>query len=84
MLYFNTVYIPCFCCWCQSFSSVFKNHFVYWFRTGKFELELIYETGGFPLHASAMSGIATAVGLLKDLFTLFAMLQFNVVISYDA
>jgi acid phosphatase family membrane protein YuiD len=50
-------------------------------------LKLIYETGGFPSsHASAMSGLATAVGIIEGfdstLFAIAAVLM--LVISYDA
>ena len=58
-----------------------------YYRTGKWELKLLVDSGGFPSsHTSTVTALSLAVGIQERLSsTLFAVvLMFSLIVMYDA
>ena len=61
--------------------------FVYYYRTGKFDISYTIACGGFPSsHTSTVTALAVAIGLVEGFdSTLFAMAAiFGFIVIYDA
>ena len=71
----------------SNISAQLIKPFVYYFRTGKFDIQYTVACGGFPSsHTSTVSALSLAVGLVEGFeSTLFAVTCiFSLIVIYDA
>ena len=80
-------FFPLWCALLSNGIAQVSQPFVYYYRSGKFDIRHTIECGGFPSsHTSTVTALAVAVGLVEGFdSTLFAMAAiFGFIVIYDA